>query len=104
MFDFKLDFSKYVPYQYCPNPPEAAALYIQCIAQAPMDIEFRKVRDGIFNISVSNETDKKKLEGKSLVYDWGEKTHVMRSSKIPGASEEAPILYKPKVDHSGQIV
>ena len=69
MFDFKLDFSKYVPYQFCPSQVEASALYLQCIAQAPMDIEFWKVRDGIYNIMVMSEADKNKLEGKALNYE-----------------------------------
>ena len=94
MFDFKLDFSKYVPYQFCPSQVEASALYLQCIAQAPMDIEFRKVRDGIYNIMVMSEADKNKLEGKALNYEWGVKTHILRSARIPLVLQKKRQLYK----------
>ena len=59
MFDFTIDFTKSVPYRYCPDTPEAAALYIQCVANAPMGIEFRKVKAGLFNVSVETEAEKK---------------------------------------------
>ena len=59
MFEFKLDFTKSVPPRYCPNAQEAAALYIQCVANAPMDIEFREIRSGLFNITVNDERAKK---------------------------------------------
>ena len=48
-----------------------------------MDIEFRQVKTGIFLISVSNEKDKSKLVGKSLSYDYGEKTHTLYTAKVP---------------------
>ena len=83
MFEFKIDFTKSVPYRHCPDAQEAAALYIQCVANAPMDIEFRQVRTGLFNITVSSEGDKKRLENKFITYDFGEKTHVLHTAKVP---------------------
>ena len=83
MFDFKIDFSKSVPYRFCPDTQAAAALYIQCVANAPMDIEFRKVRPGIFNITVQNERDKKRLENKIITFDFKENSHELHSTRIP---------------------
>ena len=83
MYDFKLDFTKSVPFRYCPDTREAAALYIQCVANAPMDIEFRKVKPGLFNVSVDKEADKKRLEGKFVIFDFGEKTHILKSARVP---------------------
>ena len=94
MYEFKLDFTKSVPYRYCPGPKEAAALYIQCIAQAPMDIEFRKLRPGIFIITVDSEVDKKKLVGKSLSYDFGENSHTLHNAKIPLILQEKRAFYQ----------
>ena len=71
MFEFKLDFTKYVPYRYCLDPKKASQLYLQHVANAPMDIEFREVRTGIFNITVYSERDKKRLEDKKIKYDFG---------------------------------
>ena len=83
MYEFKLDFTKSVPPRYCPNAQEAAALYIQHVPNCPMDIEFREIRTGLFNITVTTEKDKKRLEGKFITYDFGEKTHILHSAKIP---------------------
>ena len=94
MFEFKVDFTKSVPHRYCPSAKEAGALYIQCLAQAPMDIEFLEVRTGIFQITVSNEADKKKLEGKKLSYDFGENNHTMNTANIPLILQEKRPFYK----------
>ena len=83
MYEFKVDFTKSVPFRHCPNSQEAAALYIQCVANAPMDIEFRQVKTGIFNITVSSEADKKRLENKFITYDFGDRTHELHSAKVP---------------------
>jgi len=83
MFEFLLDFTKSVPFRYCPTTQEAQVLYIQCIAQAPMDIEFRPLKTGIFMITVGNEKDKKRLEGQFLTHDYGEKPHILHSAKVP---------------------
>ena len=61
MFEFKLDFTKAVPPRYCPNAQEAAALYIQCVANAPMDIKFCELKTALFNITVNDEREKKKI-------------------------------------------
>ena len=71
MFEFKLDFTKSVLYRYCPDPKKASQLYLQHVAIAPMDIEFREVRTGIFNITVYSERDRKRLEDKKIKYDFG---------------------------------
>jgi hypothetical protein len=83
LYDFKIDFTKSVPYRFCPDTQEAAALYLQCIANAPMDIEFRKIRPGLFNVAVTNEKDKKRLTNKSLSYDFGTKSHELHTATIP---------------------
>ena len=83
MYEFMLDFTKSVPFRYCPSTQETQALYIQCIAQAPMDIEFRSVKTGIFIITVNSEKDKKRLEGGFLTYHFGERKHVLHSAKVP---------------------
>ena len=83
MYEFLLDFTKSVPFRYCPTTQEAQVLYIQCVAQAPMDIEFRPLKTGIFMITVDNERDKKKLEGAFLTHDYGEKPHILHSAKVP---------------------
>ena len=83
MSEFKLDFTKSVPYRYCPDPKKASQLYLQHLANAPMDIEFRKVRTGIFNITVYSERDRKRLEDKKIKYDFGEKVNEMITASIP---------------------
>jgi hypothetical protein len=94
MFEFKLDFTKSVPPRYCPNAQEAAALYIQHIANAPMDIEFREIRAGLFNITVNSENDKKRLENKSILYDFGEKTHILHTAKVPLVLLKKRVFYQ----------
>ena len=83
MYEFKVDFTKSVPFRHCPNAQQAAALYIQCVANAPMDIEFREIKSGIFNITVYNEEDKKRLENKFITHDFGDRTHELHTAKIP---------------------
>jgi len=48
-----------------------------------MDIEFRQVKAGLFNITVSSEEDKKRLENKFITYDFGERTHELHTAKVP---------------------
>ena len=98
MYEFKLDFTKSVPYRYCPSVKKAGALYIQCIAQAPMDIEFRQLRPGIFQITVYKEADKKKLGGKSISYDFGgDNNHTLHTAKVPLIlQEKRPFYQNPK--------
>ena len=83
MYEFKIDFTKGLPYRFCPDTHQAATLYLQCVANAPQDIEFRKVKDGLFYISVNKEEDKKKLMNKFLLFDFTEKTHVLHTAKVP---------------------
>ena len=47
-----------------------------------MDIEFREISTGLLNITV-NECDKKRLENKFISFDFGERTHVLHTAKIP---------------------
>jgi len=97
MYEFKLDFSKSVPYRYCPSAKEAGALYIQCVANAPMDIEFRQVKTGLFHITVSSEEDKHRLENKFVTLDFGENSHTLHSAKIPLIPiEKQPFYQNPK--------
>ena len=93
MYEFKLDFTVSVPYRYCPTLQEAKVNYIQQIAQAPMDIEFRDLRTGIFLITVDTEADKKRLMGKSLSYDFGEKPHTLHTAKVPFILQEKRAFY-----------
>ena len=93
MFDFKLDFTATVPFRHCPDTNQAAALYLQCIANAPQDIEFRKVRPGIFNITVNSENEKSRLEGKKLAYDFGEKAHTLHTASIPLQLVKQKVFY-----------
>ena len=48
-----------------------------------MDIEFREVRAGIFNITVYSERDRKRLEDKKIKYNFSEKVHKMFTASIP---------------------
>ena len=98
MFTFKLDFTVSVPFVYCPDARKAGALYIQCIAQAPMNIEFRQISTGIFLITVNNESDKKKLVNKSLSYDFGGNNgHTLKTAKVPLVlQEKRPYYQNPK--------
>lgn len=82
-YEFQLDFTQGVPHRFCPKYKDVAALYVQCLSQPPMDIEFRELKRGIFMIGVYNDQQKEKLQGKSLVHDWGDKRHEMKSTTIP---------------------
>jgi hypothetical protein len=94
IYDYKIDFTKSVPYRFCPDTQQAAALYLQCIANAPIDIEFRQVRPGLFNVAVTNERDKKRLANKALTYDFGTKTHELHTATIPLIPVEKRKFYK----------
>ena len=59
-----------------------------------MDIEFRELRPGIFIITVDKEADKKKLQGKSLSYDFGEKSHTLHTAKVPFILQEKRAFYQ----------
>ncbi len=97
MHEFKVDFTVSTPYRYCPSLKEAKVLYIQCVAQAPMDIEFRELKTGIFLITVYSEADKKKLVGKYLPFDFGENGHSLHSVKVPfNLQEKRPFYQNPK--------
>ena len=54
-------------------------MYLQQLGNPPQDIEFRKIRDGIFQVTVFSETDKKKLEGKCLMHDFGDQVNKLFS-------------------------
>jgi len=63
-------------------------MYLQQLGNPPQDIEFRKIRDGIFQVTVFSETDKKKLEGKFLMHDFGDQVNKLFSVKIPLVLQE----------------
>ena len=83
MYNFHLDFTKSVPQRYCPNRREAGALYIQHVANCPMDIGFREVSKGIFEIKVFSESDKKRLENKFVNFEFGERSHQLNIARVP---------------------
>ena len=69
--EFLLDFTKHVPFKYTPSYQQATSFYVQTISQAPMDIQFRQQRPGLFQITVKNEKDSRKLEVSHVLFSFG---------------------------------
>jgi len=48
-----------------------------------MDIGFREVSRGIFEIKVFSESDKKRLENKFVNFEFGERSHQLTIARVP---------------------
>ena len=69
MYEYNIDFTNDVPPRYCPT---AKDINIRCFPNGPMDIGFREVKKGVFEIKVFNEKDKNRLENKFVLFDYGD--------------------------------
>lgn len=63
--EFKLNFQNHLIKSDLPNYREAITSYRNSVPGAPLKIDFRQQRPGVFIIKCSEE-DSKKLENKSL--------------------------------------
>ena len=84
--EFKLDFTIHLLRSDLPTYKQVVASYSETIQGAPIDVLFRKQKDGVFIIKTSNEKDEKKLECSSLTYYYGkkqEKQIKVRFQKLP---------------------
>jgi len=94
MYEYNIDFTNDVPPRYCPTAKEVAALYIRCVPNGPMDMGFREVKKGVFEIKVFNEKDKNRLENKFVLFDYGEKVRQRIEVKVPLILREKRVFYK----------
>ena len=70
--EFTLDFTKWVTEQHLPTYKQALAEYLQC-GIYPNKISFRGKKKGVYCITVFDEIDAAKLEGKNILYRYGHK-------------------------------
>lgn len=70
--EFKLNFQNHLIKSDLPNYREAITSYRNSVPGAPLKIDFRQQRPGVFIIKCSEE-DSKKLENKSLTFYYGKK-------------------------------
>ena len=71
--EFKLDFQVHLLKNDLPNYREALSSYRNSVQGAPLKIDFRQQRPGIFIIKTCTDQDEKKLENTFLTYYYGKK-------------------------------
>ena len=69
--EFKIDFTSHLQKADLPTYQKASAAYNQTLPGAPLNVEFRRQRDGIFIVRTFSENDAKKLEEKYLTFYYG---------------------------------
>ena len=69
--EFKLDFTAHLQKCDLPSYQKAAAAFSQTVPNAPLNIEFRNKRPGIFIIQTFNENDAKSWKTKTLLFILG---------------------------------
>lgn len=69
--EFKLDFQVHVRKQDLPTYQSASAAYANTVPNAPIGIEFRQQKPGVFIVKTFNEKDAKKIENAALTYYYG---------------------------------
>lgn len=71
--EFKLDFQVHLLKADLPTYKQALTAYVNTVQGAPLDINFRTQRPGIYVIKTSSDKDAKKLENKHVTYYYGKK-------------------------------
>ena len=69
--EYKLDFTLHLQKCDLPSYQKASAAYTQTVPSAPLKIEFRQQRPGIFIVKTFNEPDAQKLMDKYVTYYYG---------------------------------
>ena len=73
--EFKIDYTIYLQRADLPTYQKATSAYNQTIPNAPMGVEFRQQRPGIFIVKTFNEADALKLENASITFYYGKNEH-----------------------------
>ena len=76
--EFKLDFQVHLLKADLPTYKQALTAYVNTVQGAPLDINFRTQRPGIYVIKTSSDKDAKKLENKHVTYYY-EKNKINKS-------------------------
>ena len=71
--EFKIDFTVHLQKSDLPSYQKATAAYAQTIPNAPLGIELRQQKPGIFIVKTFNEADSLKLENSSIIWYYGKK-------------------------------
>ena len=69
--EFKIDFTIHLQKSDLPSYQKATAAYAQTIPNAPLGIELRQQKPGIFIVKTFNEADSLKLENSSIIWYYG---------------------------------
>ena len=86
--EFKLDFTAHLQKCDLPSYQKAAAAFSQTVPNAPLNIEFRNKRPGVFIIQTFNDNDAKKLEDKNVTFYHGKNENKQVNVKL----EKLPIM------------
>lgn len=75
--EFRVDCTLYLQRKDLPTYQKAASAYAQTIPNAPLNIEFRQQKPGVFIVKTFTEVDAKKLVGKYITFYYGKNEQCM---------------------------
>ena len=69
--EYKLDFTLFLSKDHIPSYSKAASAYTQTVNQAPIQINFRQQKPGVFILKTFNAKDSEKIEHSKVRYSYG---------------------------------